>query len=92
MIALGSNVRVYLAAGRTDMRCGIGGLNASIERSLSGPLRVAQLHVVFLGLQAEIAEPVPEVGPLIFIDESSRPVAARRTRKNVFNMRKKRRR
>ena len=34
MIALGSNVRVYLAAGRTDMRCGIGGLCALARNGL----------------------------------------------------------
>jgi transposase len=53
MIALGSNVRIYLAAGRTDMRCGIGGLCALARNGLALEPSDTRVVVVFRGRKGD---------------------------------------
>ncbi len=56
MIGLGSSVRVYLAAGKTDMRCGIGGLCALTRNGLALEPSDTRVVVVFRGRKGRPAE------------------------------------
>lgn len=53
MIGLGSGVRVYLAAGKTDMRCGIGGLCALARNGLALEPSDTRVIVVFRGRKGD---------------------------------------